>query len=146
MLPILEFITLFAAGLFAGAAVYVAAVEHPARMASPTPAALAEYRPSYRRGAVMQASLAGLGGLGGLAVSLMNNNFHWAIGGMLLLTLIPYTIVVIMPTSHRLSDTESPVSDSEAEQLLRRWGNLHLVRVAFGVGAFAVILAGVFLD
>ena len=72
MQPFLEYFTLGAAGLFAGAAVYVSAVEHPARLSLPAHHAVAEFRPSYRRGAVMQAGLAFLGGLGALAVGIAN--------------------------------------------------------------------------
>jgi len=48
-------------GLFAGAAIYVSAVEHPARLSCGTALALREFAPSYRRGTVMQASLAVVG-------------------------------------------------------------------------------------
>ena len=52
---ILELIALLCTGLFAGAAVYVTLVEHPARLECGPAVALAEFRPSYRRAAVMQA-------------------------------------------------------------------------------------------
>jgi hypothetical protein len=47
-----------AAGLFAGAAIYVTAVEHPARLSCGPELALREFAPSYKRGTIMQASLA----------------------------------------------------------------------------------------
>ena len=56
-----EFIALVCAGLFSGAAAYITFVEHPARVSCGTSVALTEFRPSYRRGTVMQASLAALG-------------------------------------------------------------------------------------
>ena len=46
-----------AAGLFAGAAVYISAVEHPARLSCGTALALSEFAPSYRRATIMQAPL-----------------------------------------------------------------------------------------
>ncbi len=55
-----------AAGLFAGAAIYLNAVEHPARVGCGTELALKEFGPSYRRATVMQASLAVIGALSGL--------------------------------------------------------------------------------
>ena len=47
-----------ATALFTGAALYVSLVEQPARMACPTDVAIAEWRPSYARATIMQASLA----------------------------------------------------------------------------------------
>jgi len=48
-------------GIFAGAAAYVTLVEHPARIEGGAAFALAQFGPSYRRAAVMQASLAVVG-------------------------------------------------------------------------------------
>src|SRR5256885_10958919 len=55
------------AGLFSGAAIYVNLVEHPARLSCGTELAVKEFGPSYRRGTVMQASLALVGCALGLA-------------------------------------------------------------------------------
>src|SRR5438477_5971848 len=51
-----EFLALCSCGLFAGAALYVNLVEHPARMSCGIAVALAEFRPSYKRATIMQAS------------------------------------------------------------------------------------------
>src|SRR5437879_10463733 len=61
------------AGLFSGAAVYVNLVEHPARLSCGTDLAVKEFGPSYRRGTMMQASLALAGCALGVAA--------WARGG-----------------------------------------------------------------
>ena len=55
---VLELIATLCTGLFTGAALYVNLVEHPARVATGTAPAVRQWRPSYRRGTVMQASLA----------------------------------------------------------------------------------------
>jgi len=55
-----------ATGLFAGAAVYINLVEHPARISCGIDLALKEFRPSYRRATLMQASLAIVGVASGL--------------------------------------------------------------------------------
>ena len=55
-----ETLAMLCAGLFAGAAIYVTLVEHPARLECGTALAVTEFGPSYRRGAAMQASLAAL--------------------------------------------------------------------------------------
>ena len=145
MQSVLEYISLAASGLFAGAAVYVSAVEHPARLTLPVREAVAEFRPSYRRGAVMQASHVFIGGMGAIAASLTNGQSQWTIAGALLLTLIPYTLLAILKTNHLLMDTKEPVSDAEAGKLLRRWGRLHAVRTALGLSAFALMLGRIFL-
>jgi hypothetical protein len=51
-------VTTVAAGLFAGAAVYVTAVEHPARVECGQVLAIKEFGPSYRRAAVGVVPLA----------------------------------------------------------------------------------------
>ena len=57
----LELLATSCCAIFTGAAIYINAVEHPARMSCGVPVALAEWAPSYRRATVMQASLAVLG-------------------------------------------------------------------------------------
>ncbi len=64
---ILELVALLCTGLFAGAAIYITLVEHPARLECGTTLAIAEFGPSYRRAAVMQASLAVVGCLAAVA-------------------------------------------------------------------------------
>ena len=59
-------LALLLSALFAGAALYVSFVEHPARATLDDRAALGEWQPSYKRGAVMQASLAVFAFLAGL--------------------------------------------------------------------------------
>src|SRR5215218_6341873 len=53
--------------IFAGAAFYVCFAEHPARSALDDRGQLTQWKPSYQRGALMQASLAVIGFLLGLA-------------------------------------------------------------------------------
>ena len=49
------------AGIFAGAAIYINAVEHPARLSCGTEVALREFAPSYHRATLMQVPLALVG-------------------------------------------------------------------------------------
>src|SRR6266850_5089139 len=53
-----EFLAILCAAVFAGAAIYVNLVEHPARMSLDTRAAAAQWAPSYQRATLMQAPLA----------------------------------------------------------------------------------------
>ena len=59
-------IAALAGGLFTGAAIYITFVEHPARVSCGSALAVTEFQPSYKRAAVMQASLALIGAGAGI--------------------------------------------------------------------------------
>jgi hypothetical protein len=128
------------AGLFAGAAIYVTAVEHPARVSCGPELALREFGPSYQRGAVMQASLALLGGAVGLWSWWLLDDRVVLLAAVLLGALVPYTLIVIFPTNKRLLDPSLDPRGREAPVLLLRWGRLHAVRSVLGTAAFALFL------
>src|SRR5437867_9503403 len=121
-----------ACALFAGAALYITLVEHPARMACGPPMAVAQFRTSYPRATRLQAPLAVVGCLGGAGAWLAGGPLGWLVAGLLLGVVVPYTLVVIMPTNHRLLDRALAPDTPQAHRLLRRWGNLHLVRTVLG--------------
>jgi hypothetical protein len=136
-LPILA---VLCAGLFAGAAVYISLVEHPARISCGTRLAVTEFAPSYRRATVLQASLAAVGSLSGIAAWLIGAQPAFLIGGLLLGAVIPFTIFVILPTNKQLLD---PLLDKDSElagELLRRWGRLHAVRSCLSLASVLVFL------
>src|SRR5688572_21366940 len=58
MIEALQFAAICGSGLFAGAALYINLVEHPARMECGTELAATVFGPSYKRAAVMQVALA----------------------------------------------------------------------------------------
>jgi hypothetical protein len=128
------------AGLFAGAAVYVSAVEHPARLSCGTALALREFAPSYRRGAVMQAALAVVGLLASIAAWWQADRVAFLIGGLLLGSVVPFTLVVIFPTNHRLLAPDLDPDSAESRALLERWGTLHAVRSVLGTLAFGTLV------
>lgn len=132
---------LFAAA-FAGAAVYVSVAEQPARLGLDDMAALRQWKPSYARGKVMQAALALIGSLLALWTWWESWNQLWLIGGLLLLANWPFTLLVILPTNHRLEKLPDDAPGPEARALLVRWGRLHLVRAALGSAAALVMLCG----
>jgi hypothetical protein len=70
--------------LFAGAAVYINAVEHPARMSCGTAVAATMWAPSYRRATWMQAPLALVGRLTAVMAWLAGASAAWLLGGVLL--------------------------------------------------------------
>ena len=128
------------AGLFAGAAIYVTFVEHPARLECGTELAATEFGPSYRRATLMQASLAAVGLLAALVAWAQGRGVGVLIGGLLLGVVIPFTLVVIVPTNKRLLDPGLDRGSAEAAALLARWGWLHAVRSVVSALAFVVLL------
>ncbi|MGO9566085.1 MAG: DUF1772 domain-containing protein [Desulfomonilaceae bacterium] len=138
---IFETIAALASGIFTGAAVYVSLVEHPARMECGTKLAATEFGPSYRRASVMQASLAAIGFAMATAAWLTGASSWWLVGGILLGSVIPFTLIVIMPTNKKLLH---PDLDKESEltlHLLEKWGRLHVVRTLLSLISFLIFLA-----
>ena len=124
------------AGLFAGAAVCVTVAEHPARVEGGPAFAIKEFGPSYRRAAVMQGVLAVVGLLASVVAWYQGSGVGWLVGGLLLGALVPFTLVVIMPTNRRLLDPRLDRGSGEARDLLARWGRLHAVRTVVSVAVF----------
>jgi len=139
-LALSESLAILCAGLFAGAALYVSFVEHPARMLCGTTLAVTEFAPSYKRATVMQASLAALGTLAAVAAWLMGAPARWLVGGLLFGAVIPFTLLVILPTNKRLLDPSLDKDSKLAEQLLQRWAMLHAVRSCLSLASFLVFL------
>ena len=128
MRQIAEFVSLLACALFTGAAVYVNLVEHPARMECGVELAATEFPPSYRRGTIMQATLAALGLLASVAAWLTGATFWWLVSGIMLGAVIPFTLFVILPTNKLLLSPTLDKRSAQTGQLLARWGMLHAVR------------------
>jgi uncharacterized membrane protein len=137
---ILELTATFCAGLFAGAAIYVNLVEHPARLEVGTAAAVKEFRPSYRRATVMQASLAIVGLLAALGAWLQGGGVLVLVAGLLLGAVVPFTLIGIFPTNKALLDPSLDEGSPRAAMLLRRWNRLHAVRSGTALVAFAILL------
>ena len=128
MRQIAEFIAVLSCGLFTGAAVYITLVEHPARMQCGVELAAIEFAPSYRRATVMQATCAAVGLLSSIAAWLAGATLLWLFAGLMVGLVIPFTLIVILPTNKRLLDPTLDKRSAEAERLLARWGRLHAVR------------------
>jgi len=135
-------LALVAAALFTGAALYVSVCEQPARLLLDDRSLLAEWKPAYKRGALMQAPLAILGFLFGMIAWRETGNLAWAAGGVLIVANWPVTLFVIMPTNRRLLATESAGPESRA--MILKWGNLHAIRTCLGFAATITFLLASF--
>jgi hypothetical protein len=127
-----------ATALFTGAAVYISLVEHPARLLCPTAHAVEQWRPSYKRATIMQASLAVAGSLLALAAWLVGTGLVWLLAALLLGAVVPFTLIVMWPTNRRLEDVNLDPTSELARSLLVRWGHLHDIRS--GLSLIALIL------
>ncbi len=125
-------LALIAAAIFTGAALYVNAAEQPARLLLDDRALLTEWKPSYKRGAAMQAPLALLGCLLGLIAWWQTSQAGFLVGAIAMIAPWPWTLIGIKPTNDALLATEPDQAGPQIRALVVKWGTLHSVRTAFG--------------
>ena len=133
-------LALVGAAIFAGVALYVNVVAQPARLSLDDRALLIEWKPSYRRGAAMQAPLALVGCLLGLIAWWQTSHPGFLIGAVAIFAPVPWTLVVIKPVNDTLMATEPDRAEPQTRALVLKWGTLHGVRTALGALATAAFL------
>jgi hypothetical protein len=127
--------------LFAGAAVYINIVEHPARMKAGIRVAITQFQPSFRRAAPLQAVLCSIGSLTAIGSYLLkHDDKHWLYSGLLMLSIIPYTMIFIRPVYVRLLDEKVDKDSNETKLLLDKWNRLHTVRSIIGLTSVFIML------
>ena len=135
-----EFLAILCAAVFAGAAIYINLVEHPARMSLDTRAAAAQWAPSYRRATLMQAPLAILSFLAGCTAWFLGGGAAWLIAALLIGAVVPFTLIVIKPANDKLLAPGRDLASADTRALLERWGRLHAVRSLLSVLSTVVML------
>jgi hypothetical protein len=138
MLTLAKFVAVLSTTLFAGAAIYINLVEHPARMGCSTEIAATVWAPSYKRATVMQASLAIVGFLSGCGAWLLGAGIMWLLGAVFIFAVVPVTLIVIFPTNNRLLAPGRDLASAETRELLVKWGNLHAIRSALSIVASVI--------
>jgi Domain of unknown function (DUF1772) len=140
MLPLIQFVAVLATTIFAGAAIYINLVEHPARLSCSTEIAAAVWAPSYQRATFMQASLAIAGSSAGLAAWMLGAGLMWLVAALSILAVVPVTFTIIFPTNKRLLAPEHDPGSPETRRLLIKWGQLHAIRSALSLIASAIFV------
>jgi hypothetical protein len=128
------------AAVFTGAAIYINIAEQPARLQLDHRSLLVEWKLAYKRGYMMQASLAIVGGFFGLVAAISALEWRWLLGALVLVANWPYTMFVIMPTNRHLMDTAPEAATAETRRMIGQWGILHAGRSALGLIATLVFL------
>jgi hypothetical protein len=133
-------LALAGAAIFTGAAFYVNVAEQPARLALDTKSLLTEWKISYARGAIMQATLALVSGALGILAYFWTWDWRWLIGAALILAPWPYTIFILMPTNNLLKATTAEIASDNTRGFILQWGRLHMIRTALGLAATAAFV------
>jgi hypothetical protein len=125
-------LALTTAAIFAGAAIYVSVSEQPARLLLDDRALLTEWKPSYKHGAAMQASLALIAAALGAAAWWQAGDWRWLVGAVVIISAWPYTLLIIRPTNDELLATDPANAGPRTRSLIEKWGRLHAGRTAMG--------------
>lgn len=125
-------LALIASAIFTGAAFYVNFAEQPARLTLDDSALLTEWKPSYKRGATMQAPLALIGFVLGLVAWWQTSHPGFLIGALLIIAPWPWTLIVIKPTNDALLATDLDAAGPLSRALIVKWGGIHAVRTVLG--------------
>ena len=134
-------LALIASAIFAGAAFYVNFAEQPARLSLEDRALLTEWKPSYKRGAAMQAPLALAGFLLGMLAWWQIARPGFLIGAILIIAPWPWTLFVIKPANDVLLATDPDQAGPSTRALIVKWGAIHAVRTVLGALATAAFFS-----
>lgn len=140
MATLLEILAVLTCTLFAGAAIYINVAEHPARLLCGTEIAVMQWEPSYKRAAVMQASLAVTATVAGVMRGIQGGGVVWFWAATLIFLVVPFTLIVIRPTNNRLLNPERDRRSAETRGLLETWGRLHAVRSVLSLAASVLFI------
>ena len=133
----------FAANTFFGAAIYINAVETPARLSLASTSAMVDhFQATFPRAMGMQLKLVGISSIGsaiGYYLDTTTDRKLLLYASLCMLFNVPWTRFMIMPINHQLMDGDYPKKkgDSWVTDMMRRWDRFHFVR---SMSSFAAVI------
>jgi|APGre2960657444_1045066.scaffolds.fasta_scaffold01396_6 uncharacterized membrane protein len=159
MSSLVQAAALGATGLFAGASLYISVVQVPAteEMSASGVDALVAWQRFFPKAASLQAPLAFTASATSLAHFLSGTDkvytasgylvddgdarVSFLVGGLLMGSIIPYTLRAMMPLNRQLMLKDANSQPGEWKRAkLRLWGKLHHARTAASLAAFGLVL------
>ncbi len=89
----------------------------------------------------MQASLALVAAAGAIGAWFMGAGAAWLAGALLIFAVVPFTLLVILPTNKKLLDPAIDRNSKAVHHLLQRWGRLHAIRSVLSLASSIVLLS-----
>ncbi len=129
---------LVTAAMFTGAALYINVAEQPARLELDDRSLLRQWKRSYDRAAIMQASLALIAAIFGAVAFWQSEDWRWVAGALIIFANWPYTILAIRPTNSTLQAVDDDNASRSTRTLIEWWGLLHAGRSVLGAAATLV--------
>jgi len=124
-------------GAYVAIAIYIAVVVHPARLALDTGTMLAQWRASEPPSFKILVSLAIFAAGCGMCRAWATVDWAWIVGVVLMLSLVPYALLVQRPINRSLREMNSNSATIETFALLRTWSRIHHGRLAISSLALA---------
>ncbi len=135
-----KFIVKLTSGLFAGGNLYCTLVEHASRSDVETRCAAEIFPKSNARGATLQMALSSTAIIALFYTYMQERDQKWLTAGLITLSILPYTYVVIMPVVEQLSDPNLDKDNNHTIGLLNRWGAFHSVRTLLTLASFVLVI------
>lgn len=65
------------------------------------------------------------------------------VAGIVLATVVPWTLIIIMPTNRQLLDPARVSTTPDTDVLLKKWGRLHAIRTVASLLALVILAANI---
>ncbi|KRX10105.1 hypothetical protein PPERSA_08508 [Pseudocohnilembus persalinus] len=148
-----QFAATYTSCLFAGAALYISIAQSPASLELETEAAVKFFPHWYKRAAKMQAGLALSSSVFGILTGINKKKqgkkctaIIWFVGSALIFSVVPVTYSFIMNINKQLLQEGGVKTEEENKNLLKKWGQRHLIRTVLSILSSTIFLAAIQLE